>query len=51
MEVEGIMNVIPSLHFPFNIWLEVSSVIRVLRQDGTDRERTGSGPMNNEKHI
>ncbi len=24
------MNVIPTLHFPFNIWLEVSSVTRVL---------------------
>ena len=34
LESEGIMNVIPSLHFPFNIWLEVSSVIRVLQQDG-----------------
>ena len=30
MEVDGIMNVIPTLHFPFNIWLEVSSVTRVL---------------------
>ncbi len=28
MEVEGIMNVIPSLHFPFNIHLEVSKVIQ-----------------------
>jgi hypothetical protein len=28
MEVEGIMNVIPTLHFPFNISLEVSSVTR-----------------------
>ncbi len=30
MEVEGIMNVIPTLHFPFNISLEASSVTRVL---------------------
>ncbi len=30
MEVEGIMNVIPSLHFPCNVSLEVTSVIRVL---------------------
>ena len=29
MEVEGIMNVIPTLHFPFNISLEVSSMTRV----------------------
>lgn len=36
MEVEGIMNVIPTLRFPFNIWLEVSNVIRVLQQEGTD---------------
>ncbi len=34
MEAEGIMNVIPSLHFPFNIWLEVNSVVRVLQQEG-----------------
>jgi len=31
MEVEGIMNVIPIFRFPFNIWLEVSSVTRVLQ--------------------
>ncbi len=31
MEVEGIMNVIPRLHFPFSIWLELSSVTRVLQ--------------------
>ena len=31
MEVEGIMNVIPSLHFPFNISLEVGGVTRVLQ--------------------
>ncbi len=33
MEAEGIMNVIPSLKFPFNIWLEVTSVTRVLQHD------------------
>jgi len=33
MEVEGIMNVIPTLHFPFNIRLEVTSVTRVLKSD------------------
>ncbi len=31
MEVEGIMNVIPSFRFPFNISLEVTHVIRVLK--------------------
>ncbi len=36
MEVEGIMNVMPSLHFPFNISLEVSNVIRVLQPAGRD---------------
>ncbi len=33
MEIEGIMNVIPTLHFPCNISLEVSSVTRVLVRD------------------
>jgi hypothetical protein len=51
MEVEGIMNVIPTLQFPLNIRLEVSNVIRVLQQDGADRERTVIGPMNYEKYI
>jgi hypothetical protein len=32
MEVEGIMSVIPSVHFPFNVSLEVSSTTRVLEQ-------------------
>ncbi len=32
MEVEGVMNVIPTLHFPFNISLEVTGVTRVLQQ-------------------
>ena len=31
MEVEGLMNVIPTLQFPFNILLEVGSVTRVLQ--------------------
>ena len=30
MKVDGIMNVIPSFHFPCDIWLEVTSVTRVL---------------------
>ncbi len=32
MDVEGIMNVIPSLHLPFEIRLEMSSVVRMLQQ-------------------
>jgi hypothetical protein len=32
MEVEGIMNVIPTLHFPFDIWLGLGNVTRVLQQ-------------------
>jgi hypothetical protein len=31
MEVEGIMNVTPTIHFPLTIRLEVSSVTRVLQ--------------------
>ena len=31
MEVEGIMNVIPTIRFPFNVSLEVSGVTRLLR--------------------
>ena len=31
MEVEGIMNVIPTVQFPFNISLELSGVTRVLQ--------------------
>lgn len=34
MEVEGIMNVMPTLRFPFNIWLELNGVTRVLQPDG-----------------
>ncbi len=33
MEVEGIMNVVPFLQFPFDIHLEVSSVTRVLQHN------------------
>ncbi len=38
MEVEGIMNVIPTVHFPLNIYLEVSNVIRVLDQGEAEKE-------------
>ncbi len=31
MDVEGIMNAIPRLRFPFDIWLEPRGVIRVLQ--------------------
>jgi hypothetical protein len=31
MEVEGIMNVMPTLHSPLSIWLELSNVTRVLQ--------------------
>ena len=34
MEVEGIMNVIPAVHFPLNISLEVSALTRVLEHHG-----------------
>ena len=33
MEVEGIMNVIPTVRFPFNVSLELSAVTRVLRSE------------------
>ncbi len=33
MEAEGIMNVIPTLRFPFNIRLELSGVTRVLERN------------------
>ncbi len=36
MQAEGIMNVIPSLHLPFNIHLQVSKVIPVVPQIGPD---------------
>lgn len=35
MEVEGVMNVIPSVRFPFKISLEVSGVSRVLHSQPT----------------
>jgi hypothetical protein len=35
MEVEGIMNVIPTLNFPFNINLKVSSVVSLKVNSGT----------------
>jgi hypothetical protein len=31
MEIEGIMNVIPSVQFPFTIYLRMSGLIRVIR--------------------
>ncbi len=39
MAVEGIMNVLPTLKFPFNIWLEMSSITRVLQYDEPDKDR------------
>lgn len=33
MEIEGVMNVIPSLHFPLSIRLELSGVTPVLQRD------------------
>ncbi len=39
MEVDGIMNVIPSFHFPFTISLEVTSVTRVLEYRSGDTAR------------
>ena len=33
MEIEGLMNVIPSLHFPLNIRLDLSGVTPVLQHD------------------
>ncbi len=39
MQVEGIMNVIPTFHLPFNIWLEMTNLIRLVPQSGTDREK------------
>ena len=45
MEVEGIMNVIPILQFPFNIWLEMSSVTRVLQH------HAGASPSRSQNEI
>ena len=34
MDVEGIMSVMPTLGFPFNVWLELGGVTRVLQAQG-----------------
>ncbi len=47
MEVEGIMNVIPTLRFPFNISLEVSSVTRVLQQQADTSPSGGQNDKTN----
>ena len=47
MEVEGIMNVIPTLHFPFNISLELSGVTRVLQSD----VEAGASPSNSQTDM
>lgn len=36
MEVEGIMNVVPTVRLPFNVSLEVSAVTRVLRSQSVN---------------
>jgi hypothetical protein len=33
MEIEGVMNVTPSLHYPLSIRLELSGVTAVLQRD------------------
>ena len=44
MEVEGIMSVIPTVHFPFNVSLEVSSTTRMLAAPAKNRaSATNSG--------
>ena len=44
MEVEGIMSVIPTVHFPFNVSLEVSSTTRMLAAPARNRvSATNSG--------
>ncbi len=45
MEVEGIMNVIPTFHFPFNVSLEVSSVTRVLQPPSGASPSSGRNQM------
>jgi hypothetical protein len=45
MEAEGIMNVIPIPQYPFNIWLEVSSVTRVLQY------HAGASPSRSQNEI
>lgn len=41
MEIEGVMNVIPSLHFPLNIRLALSGVTPVLQRDAEAPPSTG----------
>ena len=45
MEVEGIMSVIPTLQFPFNILLEKSSVTRVLQPHAAASPSSSQGEM------
>lgn len=40
METRGIMNVVPALKRPFDIWLQVNSVTTVLEGAGSDRPST-----------
>ena len=47
MEIEGIMNVIPAVHFPFNISLEMSGVTRVLQPLGG----AGASPTSSQGEI
>jgi hypothetical protein len=47
MEVEGIMTVIPTLQFPFNISLEVSSVTRVLQPHAG----AGASPSSSQREM
>ena len=42
MEVEGIMSVIPTVHFPFNVSLEVSSTTRMLAAPAKKRPDASS---------
>lgn len=49
MEAEGIMNVIPTLHFPFNISLEVGAVTRVL-QPHVEAGASVVGPPTTQRH-
>lgn len=37
MEVEGIMSVVPSVRFPFTVWLDMRSVTRVLQPPSGER--------------
>jgi hypothetical protein len=60
MEVEGIMNVTPTVHFPLTIRLEVSSVTRVLQQSAGGSSARDHGakhfldempPILGERHV